>query len=286
MRAPSLWSLLLTHWQPDPAVIFAIAASIALYLWGVARVRGRWPFRRTAAFLGAIACLLIALQSGIAAYDDRMLSVHMAQHMLLLLLVPLLLLGGRPAILALRALPPPARARLVSGLALARSLTGPLAALVFFTAVIALTHLPAFYDATLRHPGLHYLEHALYLVAGLVMWSPLVDGDPAPRRRLGGLGRLVYLLVAMVPMALIGAYLNRHVPLVYGAYAAPARALGVSALNDQAQAGAIMWVVGNSIMVAVGIWTAIAAMVAEERRLLAREARAGSLSAGGGGPAA
>ena len=43
------------------------------------------------------------------------------------------------------------------------------------------THLPAFYDATLRHPALHDLEHALYLVAGLLLWSPLLDGDPAPR---------------------------------------------------------------------------------------------------------
>jgi cytochrome c oxidase assembly factor CtaG len=110
-------------------------------------------------------------------------------------------------------------------------------------------------------------------MAGLLMWSPLVDGDPAPRHRLSGLGRLGYLIVAMLPMAVVGAYLNRHATLVYPAYGPPARALGVSALDDQGQAGAIMWVVGSSIMVAVGLWAALAAMVAEERRLVAREAR-------------
>ena len=50
-----------------------------------------------------------------------------------------------------------------------------------FAAVVVLTHLPAFYDATLRAPRLHYGEHVLYLLAGLLMWSPLLDGDPAPR---------------------------------------------------------------------------------------------------------
>ena len=72
---------------------------------------------------------------------------------------------------------------------------------------------------------------------------------------------------------MIGAYLNRHATLVYPAYGPPARALGISALDDQAQAGAIMWVAGNSIMVAVGLWAAVAAMVAEERRQLAPGSR-------------
>jgi cytochrome c oxidase assembly factor CtaG len=114
------------------------------------------------------------------------------------------------------------------------------------------------------------------------MWSPLVDGDPAPRHRLSGLGRLVYLLVAMLPMALVGAYLNRRATLVYPAYGPPAHALGISAVDDQGQAGAIMWVAGDVIMVAVGLWAALAAMLAEERRLVAREARSAPLARGDG----
>jgi cytochrome c oxidase assembly factor CtaG len=122
---------------------------------------------------------------------------------------------------------------------------------------------------------LHDAEHALYVAAGLLMWSPLLDGDPAPRHRLSGLGKLVYLIAAMMPMALVGAYLNRHPTLVYPPYGPPAAALGISALDDQAQAGAIMWVVGGVVMTAVGLWASVAAMVAEERRQVAREARAG-----------
>ena len=153
--------------------------------------------------------------------------------------------------------------------------------------MIVLTHLPSFYDATLRHSALHDLEHALYLLAGLLLWWQILDGDPVPSRRLGGLGKLVYMLLAMAPMALVGAYLNRHATLVYPPYGPPARSLGISALNDQAQAGAIMWVVGNCIMVAVGLWASVAALVADERRQQAREARearAASLAAPEGAP--
>jgi cytochrome c oxidase assembly factor CtaG len=106
------------------------------------------------------------------------------------------------------------------------------------------------------------------------MWSPLLDGDPAPTHRLDGLGRLIYLIVAMLPMALVGAYLNRQPGLVYAPYGPAAHTLGISALEDQAHAGAIMWVLGDTVMVALGLWTAIAALVAEERRQVARDARA------------
>jgi putative membrane protein len=275
-------SLLVSDWQLDPTVLVLLTAVAALYLLATARLRGRWPRRRTASFLAGLACLLVALQSGIDAYDDRLLSVHMVQHTLILLLAPLLALGGRPIVLGLAALPPARRGRPARVLARTRGLASPGWALAGFAGVVVLTHMPAFYDAAVRHAPIHYVEHAVYLLAGLLMWSPLIDGDPAPRHRLSGLGRLVYLIVAMLPMALVGAYLNRHATLVYPAYGPPAHALGVSALDDQGQAGAIMWVVGSSIMVAVGLWAALAAMLAEERRLVAREARAAPLAPGDG----
>ncbi len=108
--------------------------------------------------------------------------------MVLLMLAPLLLLGGRPVILALRALPRSARPKLARLLARARPWTGPLPCLGVFYAVVLLTHLPGFYGATLRNPALHEAEHATYLLAGLLLWWPILDGDPAPAHRLGGLG--------------------------------------------------------------------------------------------------
>jgi putative membrane protein len=272
VSAPSLPSLLVSYWALSPAVAVPAAAIAALYLACIRRA-SRWPARRTLSFLAGIGGVLVALQSGLDGYDDELLSVHMAQHMLLLLVAPLLLLGGRPLLLALRSLPPARRGVMARVLVRARPLTAAWPALAAFGAVVIITHLPSFYGATLRHPLLHDLEHAVYLGAGLVMWSPLLDGDPVPRHRLNGVAKLVYLIVAMMPMALVGAYLNRHATLFYPSYGPPARALGVSAVNDQGQAGAIMWVAGAVIMTAVGLWAAMAAMVAEERRLRARDAR-------------
>jgi cytochrome c oxidase assembly factor CtaG len=273
VSAPSLPSLLLTHWQLEGSVLAPAAVGAALYLGAAGRVRARWPAGRTLCFLVGIAVIVVALDSGLGTWDDRLLSSHMAQHMLLLLIAPLLLLGGRPVVLLLAALPPGARPRPARALAATRGYTGPLPSLGFFTAAVVLTHLPSFYDATLRHPALHYGEHLVYLTAGLLLLSPLLHGDPAPRHRLGGLGTLAYVMASMVPMAVVGAFLNRHAGVFYAPYAPPAQALGVSAVDDQAQAGAIMWVLGNSIMVAIGLWAAVAAMVAEERRQAAREAR-------------
>ncbi len=281
MNRPSLLGLLSGHWQLDWALSVQAAVFACVYLWGVHRCRRRWPVRRTCSFVVGIAVVVVALESGLDTFDDRLLSVHMVQHLLLLMVAPLLLLGGRPALLALRALPAPERRTLAAALHRTRRFTGPLWCLAAFTVVVLITHVPSFYDATLRHPAWHDAEHFSYLIAGSLMWWPLLDGDPSPARRLGGFGRLLYLLAAMLPMVLIGAYLNRHPTLVYPAYGPPAHALGVSAVIDQQQAGAIMWVLGSTIMVAVGLWSAVAAMVAEEHRQQARDARSDPPTTGG-----
>ncbi len=278
MSAPSPTSLLFTHWRVDVALDLVAAVVLALYLWGTLRARGRWPAPRTLAFVAGVGCVLVALQSGVASFDDRMLSAHMVQHMLLLMLAPPLLIAARPVILALRAISPSRRPAVARALAFTRPCTAPWVCLAVFFSAILLTHLTAFYDATLRHPELHEAEHVLYLAAGVLLFWPILDGDPAPAHRLGGLGRLLYMLAAMVPMALVGAYLNRHASLVYTPYGPPSKALGLSALSDQAQAGAIMWVLGNTIMIAIGLSSVIVALVTDEHRQQAREARAATAS--------
>jgi putative membrane protein len=277
MTGPVLPTLLWRHWQPTWGVDIEAALVASLYLLGVRRLRAPWPKRRTAAFLGGVACVVVALGSGIGAFDDRMLSDHMVQHVILLELAPLLALAGRPGLLVLRSAPRAGRPAVADGFARLRPLTHPLGCLTIFSVVVLATHLPAFYEATLRSPVLHQLEHGLYLVAGMLMWWPVLDADPMPRRRLDGFARLVYVIAAMLPMTLLGAYLDRAPGLVYAGYGPPARTLGISAIVDQQQAGAIMWVLGSTLMIAAGLWQAMAAMADEERRLQVRERRADAI---------
>ncbi len=265
--APSLLSLPLRAWEPAWGLDFAVAVYVGLYVWGVARVGARrWPAARSAAFVAGVAVVLVALQSGLDAYDERLLSAHMLQHVLLLMVAPPLLLLGAPVLLALRALPPAQRPGLAALLARARKFARPLVCLAVFTVVVVGFHLPPLFDAAVRHPLLHACEHAAFLTAGLFLWWPLSDADPVPSQRLGSLGRIFYMLVAMVPEDLIGAYLNRANTVVYAPYAASAHALGISAVLNQQQAGAIMWVGSSCIMAAGGLYSAMAMMAVEERR--------------------
>ena len=75
---------------------------------GVLRVRRRhparpWPLYRTALFLGGLAVVVIATESGIGSYDDVLFWDHMVQHLLLLMVAPPLLVTGQPATLLLHA---------------------------------------------------------------------------------------------------------------------------------------------------------------------------------------
>ena len=280
--APSLLQLVVSHWElanPSldtmvPTILSAYAA--ALYLYGVTRVRRRasWPWRRTASFLAGLLVVLVALESGIDAYDDRLLSVHMVQHMLLLLVAPGLLLAGQPLLLLVRASPAGRRASAGRRLVRIGRRIHPLGCLAFLWVAILGTHLPAFYDLTLRDQAVHDTEHAVYLLAGLLVWWPLLDVDPAVGRRLSGFGRLAFAVAAMPPMALVGAYLDRNSTLVYAPYGFTSPALGVNPLADQAQAGAIMWVGGGTLLTVVGLWMAWRALAEEERRQVRRERQA------------
>jgi putative membrane protein len=289
VSAPSLPALFFSHWQPSWSLNVQAGLVACLYLWGTSRVHGRWPVTRTLSFLGAIGAMLVALESGIDTFDGQMLSVHMVQHTMLLLVVPLLLIGGRPVILALRAVPPQQRGALTRALPRLRRLTRPWPALAMYFSVLGVTHLAWFYDATLKDPLLHGFEHACYVAAGTLLLWPLLDGDPVPAHRMSGLGKFAYMLAAMLPMAIIGAYLNRHATVVYAPYGPAARALHISAVSDQATAGAIMWVIGNTAMMFIGICATILGLQADERRQQMRDAREARLLATGlrdghGGP--
>ena len=266
-------SQVVTDWAVDPVLLVAALAAAGAYLAGVRRSRRRWPAARTAAFLGGLAVLLLASQSGIDAWSERLLSIHMVQHLLITLVGALLVTAGAPLTLALSTLPRGGRAalaRLLHG-RLAAWLGHPLVAWSLFAAVLLVSHVPAVYGAALRSPPLHALEHALYLWAALLFWAPVLAADPLPRR-LSTVGVVGYMLAAMAPMSAIGAALLMTDQLAYGHYAASAAAAGVSPLDDQRTGAAIMWIGGGLVMVLATLGAAWIAMLREERRARAREA--------------
>lgn len=77
-------------------LIFGSAAVVmaVLYAAGVRRMRRRgdaWATGRTVSWMAGCAMLLVATSSGIGTYSPAMFSVHMGEHMILAMLVPILL---------------------------------------------------------------------------------------------------------------------------------------------------------------------------------------------------
>src|SRR5436190_12053628 len=145
-------------WSLDPAALALILGSGVLYLWAVRRVwrtRGSAAFPRGRAgfFFAGLAALLVALESPVHAYAGRLLSVHMAQHLILTMVAAPLLILGSPALLALQASSRSTRRRFLLPV-----LRGPVGAFLarpavgwsLFAAVLWGTHLPAVYDAALH----------------------------------------------------------------------------------------------------------------------------------------
>jgi cytochrome c oxidase assembly factor CtaG len=203
----------------------------------------RWPLARTACFLGGLAVVLVAVDSGIGAEADEHLSAHMVEHMLIWLAAAPLLVAGAPVRLALFALGRRGRRRLSAALhsRAVVALTGPTLSTALFSAVIVVSHVPAVYDLTLENDLVHVVEHAVYLLTAVLVWAPLIHVDPLPHR-LRPSGRCLCVLACMVPMAAIAIWLLAAGTPVYEPYR---EALGTgAALDDQRLAGLIMLAAG------------------------------------------
>ncbi len=270
---PPTLARLLGAWTVDPVLLGVCAAAAALYVWGMIRSRRRWPAWRLASFICGLLALLVALTSGIDRYADELLSLHVVEHLLLILAAPALILWGAPVRLALSACPPAGRhalAGLLRGRPV-RLLTRPACGFALFTLVVLGTHLTGVYEAALRDQTIHACEHAAYFWSGMLFLLPLLAADPIPHPP-GAIARFSWLMAAMVVMsAPAGAFLfDAHVR--YPFYLAPARVLHTAAFSDQRAAGMLMLVGGGLAMGVLAIVVAMQAMVAEERRQQRRDA--------------
>lgn len=278
---PPTLGRLLGSWTFDPVPIAACCLAAALYGWGAVRARThartQWPVLRTLSFMAGLCVIPLALLSGIDTYADALLSVHVVEHLLLILLAPTLLLWGAPVRLALSACPP--RGRRAIGRLLRRRwvrlLTRPACGFALFAVVVLGSHLTGVYEAALRNATIHAGEHAAYFWSGLLFLAPLIAADPIPHPP-GAVARFMWLMAAMVVTSVpAGVFLFAGVR--YPFYLAPARALHVSALADQRAAGMIMLVGGGIAMGALAIVIVMQAMIAEERRQQRRDSYAGDI---------
>lgn len=210
---------------------------------------------RGAAFYCGLAAIVLAVDSPVDAYADRLFWAHMVQHVLLMMVAPPLLLIGRPWPRLSRPLPlgvrrPLARTVLTGAtlapvrFALSR-VARPLPSLVLFSATLLVWHLPALYDLTLRDGIAHDVEHALFFSTAFLFWVHLLPGATG-RPRLSDGERVVYGTAALLVGWVLAVVIGFAPDPLYGAYASLAdRPGGLSALADQQIAAGVMWVPGS-----------------------------------------
>jgi len=245
----------LRSWPFDPWLLAGLIVTGGVYLrgWFILRRRDprRWHGTHLAAFLGGLAAVFLALASPIEPFAALLLQVHMIQHLLLMMVAPPLLWLGNPLFPLLRGLPGPVRTVWVAPLfrsawlsAWLERLTHPAVALPVYAAMTWIWHAPQVYDLALRTPAWHYLQHACFLGAALLFWYPVVR--PYPARPQWSPWLLVpYLVLADIQNTALAALLTFSDRVLYPHYAALPRIVAGTALEDQAIAGALMWVPGS-----------------------------------------
>jgi cytochrome c oxidase assembly factor CtaG len=236
-----------------PTLAILITALVYLRGWYLLRCAGfpLLPAWRVWTFLAGLFALWVALAGPMDVFNSWLLTAHMTQHMVLMMIAPPLLLLGNPLIPVVRGLPVVA-AREFAGpflnwtpaQRLGRLLTHPVFALLVMGVVMLGWHIPALYELAVGSPVWHQIEHTCFLVASLIFWWPVIEPWPS-HSRWPRWAMVPYLVVADLQNTILSATLVFADRVLYPSYADAPAVFALSAQQDQAAAGAIMWVIGS-----------------------------------------
>jgi cytochrome c oxidase assembly factor CtaG/putative copper export protein len=242
---------------PDLFILTVAAIGIGAYLTGVARMRRaghRWPLGRTVAWVAGMLLLAAITGLGVARYAYVLFSVHMVQHMVLSMVVPILLVAGAPVTLALRTLRRPADPR-VRGLRewlmvavhsrVAHFFSNPLVALGIYVVSLYGLYFGGLLGTLMRYHIGHLAMVAHFVLAGYLLFWVLIGVDPGRRRLHPALLTLIHFL-AMVAHAFFGFVLLQSTTIIgLDWYAGVHPAWADSLLADQRLGAGLAWAFGE-----------------------------------------
>jgi putative membrane protein len=226
-------------WTFAPIVLIALVSYVWIYAlrWRTSRREGgarAAPVSRLVLWCAGVFCLFLALISPIDSLGEQLASVHMVQHLLIADLAPIFLtLGLTKWILR------PATRRIHLIERKAGPFAHPAFGVVAYVGAMWLWHIPAMYDAALRHSGVHVLEHLSFGAAGLLYWWHLLS-PVRSRFRLAGLGPVLYMASTKILVGFLGVLLAFAPTLLFKFYETDGTRWGLSPLDDQHVAGLIM----------------------------------------------
>jgi cytochrome c oxidase assembly factor CtaG len=248
----SLPRLVLIGWTAEASTLIPLAIAFFWYTAGVQRAIAEGKAKaispaRLIAFAGGMIVMAIALQSPIDIISEDLFSVHMIQHLLLMLAAPPLFVWSDCPIVFLRALPRRARkavAHFWARSAVSRTyhgLTHPVAVWGAFCGAFVFWHAPRPYEWALADNRVHIVEHLSFFVTSLAFWSIVLPPN-IRRRRLQHGPTLLLVVSTAVLGGLPGALMIFAPRPLYPVHAAGVARWGLTLMQDQQIAGLIMWI--------------------------------------------
>ena len=262
LQPHDLWSA----WPVDPLVIagltfIAVAFARGYRTGGPARIGAR---ARAWCVAAAISAIAVALLSPLDAASASLASAHMLQHIVLILIAaPLVALGALGGAIVRGA---PAGVRWTLGRwrrplrsirTASRMLGTPVAAWLAHVGALWFWHASVPYDAAVRNDAVHAVEHLTLTVTAIVFWRSVLPPVGTFRARNDMVGILLVFGMGLQSVFL-SALLTFATTPWYGAYAETVEAWGLTRLEDQQIAGAIMWVPAGFIYVGAGLALVVA----------------------------
>jgi cytochrome c oxidase assembly factor CtaG len=242
----------LTQWTADPWAIAFVVVLGGVYVAGVRRARRAgmpWPAGRVVAFCGlGLGFCVIATMSFVGVYQGVLFYARAVQTILLLLVVPLFLVMGRPLTLAIAAAPRAGRRlEAIIRSRVAKVVTFPLIPTLVLVIMPFALYFTSWYPASLQSDVLRHVTYLVLMLPGLVFFWTLLRVDPVPT----AYPYLVSLWVSgaeVIGDAVLGLAVIAYQGVIAASYYhAVARPWGPSLRTDQVLGGGVLWILGDIV---------------------------------------
>jgi putative membrane protein len=265
-----------TTWDIRPEVVFVQLVFGFLYIMGWLRLRRKgaklangW---RMVSYLSAQALFSIALMSGVDVYQYFLFFIHMIQHFLLIMFVPVLLFWSKPLPIIFWGLPHGARRQVGQllgkkgpGRRILNELSTPGTVWLVFTCVLWLWHDPNAYSAATENEFIHDLEHIGFFTGGMLLWWQITGSAPLVQKKRSYVVRLIMVGLAYFQNLILGIGISMYGKPIYPHYQNVPRMWGISVISDQTAGGLIMWLPGG-MMYLIAALVLIGYMIQDSER--------------------
>ena len=232
-----------------PLELVPMLIAAALYARRATTLAGRGrpvPLWRQICFAAGLLCIAAALITPLSDLADELVIAHMIEHLLIGDVASLLIVLGLTGPLLQPILAIPIFDRL-------RVLCHPVVAMSIWAITIFAWHAPPLYDAAYGNSAAHFLEHAMFISVGVLLWMPVFGPLPMPTWFTAG-WKVVYVIVMRLIATVLGNILMWDGQVLYKVYAAGEAKHNIEALTDQSIAGVVMMVEGVFLGLGVLAW--------------------------------